>query len=120
MTGSDLLIEVLLLALATGAVVDVWFNGSIFAHHRARIEALENIFSELMGCSLCLNYQTAIWLTCGLWVLPMFVPGWAAIVLRGLLVALAVARLAWLINCVIFGPERGYDRGGGHEFEEDP
>ena len=67
--------------------MDVWLNGSIFAGHRAKIEAWRISLSELMGCSLCLNYQTAIWFTCGLWVLPMFVPGWAALVLRGLLVA---------------------------------
>ena len=118
MNSLALLIEVLLLALATGAAVDVWLNGSIFARHRAKIEALENTCSELMGCSLCLNYQTAVWLTCGLWVLPIFVPGWAALVLRGLLVAMAVARLAWLIDRMGFGPEHGYDRGK-HEFEED-
>ena len=117
--GPGLLIEVVLLALATGAAVDVWFNGSIFASHRARVETWENWLSELMGCSLCLNYQTAIWLTCGLWVLPLFVPGWFAVILRGLLVAMAVARLAWLIDRVCFGPERGYDRGS-HELEEDP
>jgi hypothetical protein len=118
MTGLDLLINVLLLALATGAVVDVWLNGSIFATWRARVETWENTFSELLGCSLCLNYQVPIWLTLGLWVLPAYVPALAAITLRTILIVLAVGRLAWLFNC--FGPERGYDRGSHELGSPDP
>lgn len=120
--GLDLLVTVLLLALATGAVVDVWLNGSIFASWRSRAEVWENMFSELLGCSLCLNYQAPIWLTLGLWALPMSVPGWAAIILRGVLIALAAGRLAWLLNDVYLGPEHGYDRGShdlGSDSEED-
>jgi hypothetical protein len=122
--GLELLITVAMLALATGAVVDVWLNGSIFATWRARVETWENVFSELFGCSLCLNYQAAIWLTLGLWALPMVIPGWAASVLRGVLVMLAVGRLAWLIDRACIVTEHGYDRGGpdlgSHDSEEDP
>jgi hypothetical protein len=110
MTGTDLLIDVILLALAAGAAVDVWLNGSIFAGWRARAEAWENTLSELLGCSFCLNYQAPIWLTLGLWALPMALKPWAALPLRVALVALAVGRLAWLIDSLL-GPERGYDRG---------
>jgi hypothetical protein len=109
MIGLDLLVDVLLLALAVGAVVDVWLNGSLFAGLRARIEIWDNKFSELLGCSLCLNYQAAIWLTLGLWALPMIVPSWAEIPLRVVLVILAVGRLAWLFQARL-GPESGYDR----------
>jgi hypothetical protein len=116
MNGFDLLIDVILLALATGAVVDVWLNGSIFAGWRARIETWENTFSELMGCSLCLNYQVPIWLTLGLWALPMGVPRWAGLILRILLVALAVGRMAWLLNAWL-GHEHGYDRGSQNREE---
>jgi hypothetical protein len=98
MNGPDLLIDVVLLALAAGAVVDVWLNGSIFAGWRARAEAWENAFSALLGCPLCLTYQAAIWLTLGLWALPLGVPRWAAVALRGVLIALAAGRLAWLIE----------------------
>jgi hypothetical protein len=116
--GFDLLVTVFLLALATGAVVDVWLNGSIFAGWRARAEVWENTLSELLGCSLCLNYQVPIWLTLGLWALPMGVPKWAAIILRGVLIALAVGRLAWLLNHMCLDPEHGYDRGS-QTIEED-
>jgi hypothetical protein len=114
MTGPDLLINVLLLALAAGAVVDVWLNGSIFATWRARAETWENTFSELLGCSLCLNYQVPIWLTLGFWVLPAYVPALVAVILRAVLIALAVGRLAWLLNYMCLGAEHGYDRGS-HE-----
>ena len=110
MSGLELLTGVLLVALATGAVVDVWFNGSIFAGPRAHAETWENTLSELLGCSLCLNYQVPIWLTLGLWALPMLVPGWAALALRSVLVTLAAGRLAWLVNTRL-GPEHNYDRG---------
>lgn len=116
--GFDLLVTVFLLALATGAVVDVWLNGSIFASWRARVETWENTLSELFGCSLCLNYQAAIWLTLGLWALPMGVPGWAAIILRTVLIVLAVGRLAWLIDRACIVTEHGYDRGS-QTIEED-
>jgi hypothetical protein len=116
MTGFDLLTDVFLLALATGAVVDVWLNGSIFAGWRARIETWENVFSELSGCSLCLNYQVPIWLTLGLWALPYYVP--RVLGLRVILIILAAGRLAWLFNAHLW-PGAAYDRGANDEPEED-
>jgi len=97
--------------------VDVWINGSIFAPWRARVETWENVFSELLGCSLCMTYQVAIWLTLGLWALPLAAPR-TAFALRIILVVLAVGRLAWLIDSMGLR-ERGYDRGS-HDLEEDP
>jgi hypothetical protein len=120
MNGPDLLIDVVLLALATGAVVDVWLNGSIFAGWRARVETWENTFSELLGCSLCLIYQVPFWLTLGLWALPMALRPWAAAGLRVILVALAAGRLAWLVHAWL-GPDYGHDRGSRvHDREENP
>jgi hypothetical protein len=117
MTWYDVLAGILTIALASGAIVDIWLNGSIFAALRARVEIYENAFSELMGCSLCLTYQAAIWLTLGLWLLPMFMPWWAALLLHNLLVVLAAGRLAWVINAWL-GPEHNYDRGGHDAGEE--
>jgi hypothetical protein len=110
MSCLNLTVDVLLLALAIGAVVDVWLNGSIFAGWRAYAEVWEGKLAELAGCPLCLNYQAAIWLTLGLVILPLALPWWAALVPRTLLIVLATGRLAWLIN-VRLGPEHGYDRG---------
>jgi hypothetical protein len=119
MTGLELLANVTLLALATGAVVDVWLNGSIFAGLRARIEARENTLSELLGCSLCLNDQAPIWLTLFLWVpIVAGAPRWATIILCAILVVLAAGRLAWLLNAHLW-QGAAYDRGAGDGQEED-
>jgi hypothetical protein len=125
MNSLDRLVDIVLLALATGAVVDVWFDGSIFAAWRARAEAWENAFSELLGCRLCLTYQAVAWLTLGLWALPQGVPRWLALGLQTLLVALAAGRLAWLIDRVGRGPEAGAPAilpagPGSPAHEEDP
>jgi hypothetical protein len=119
MTGLDLAADVLLLALAAGAIVDVWLNGSIFAGWRARVEAREGWLSELLGCSLCLNYQAALWLTLLFWV-PVVAgaPHRAAVVLRTALVVLAAGRLAWLLNAHLW-QGAAYDRGGRDERAEE-
>ena len=59
------LIEVLLLALATGGVVDVWLIAAL-RQPSGQGRVLEGMLSELMGCGLCLNYQIAIWSTLSL------------------------------------------------------
>jgi hypothetical protein len=115
MSGPDLLIDVVLIALAAGALVDIWLNGSMFAGWRARFEVWENALSELLGCGLCLNYQAPIWLTLGLWVPTMLgAVHWAAVLLRAILVMLAAGRLAWLVHAWL-GPDYGYDRGSRHD-----
>jgi hypothetical protein len=119
MTGLDLIAGVLLLALAAGAIVDVWLNGSIFAGWRARIEAREGRLSELLGCSLCLNYQVAGWLTLLFWV-PVVTgaPHWVKVALLAVLVVLAAGRLAWILNAHLW-QGAAYDRGGHDERAEE-
>jgi hypothetical protein len=115
MSGPDLLIEVVLIALAAGALVDIWLNGPVFAGWRARVETWEDALSELLGCSLCLNYQAPIWLTLILWVpTALGVVYWVAVPLRAVLVMLAAGRLAWLVHAWL-GPDYGYDREDRHD-----
>jgi hypothetical protein len=118
MRGVLLLVDLVLVALATGAVVDVWLNGSIFATARARVETWDNILSELLGCSFCLNYQVPLWLVAFLWM-PTFLAHWVvALTCRGVLLWLATGRLAWLINHAVLGPQHGYDRSHTRVFDE--
>jgi hypothetical protein len=71
-----------LCALASKAVLDVWFKGSIFSWHRAWAELLRDeakwkvsrLFGELMTCRFCFSYHTSLWLS--LFCLPV-VPWWA-------------------------------------------
>jgi hypothetical protein len=115
MTGVDLLTAVVVLALAAGALVDIWLNGPVFAGWRARVEAWENTLSELLGCSLCLNYQVPIWLTLVLWApTALGVKHWVAVGLGAVLIMLAAGRLAWIVHAWL-GPAYGYDREGPHD-----
>jgi hypothetical protein len=119
MRGVPLLVDLVLVALATGAVVDVWLNGSIFATARARVETRDNILSELLGCSFCLNYQVPLWLVVLLW-LPVVVAPWPVnLICRAWLLWLAAGRLAWLINHAVLGSRHGYDRSHTRIFDEE-
>jgi hypothetical protein len=108
MTGIPLLVDLTLLALACGATVDLWLNGSIFASWRARVEARGGWLGELLGCSFCLNYHVPLWTTWLLW-LPATLLSWPwYLVPRAILIWLAAGRLAWLINHAM--GNKGYDR----------
>lgn len=58
-------------ALATGAVLDVWNKGSIFATQRARLQATQDVTDpetwkgralELAACPFCQSYHVPFWL----------------------------------------------------------
>jgi len=87
-------------ALAAGAAVDLWRNGSLFAPLRARAESatLPGPLRELLGCDYCLTFQAALWL-CLLFALPAATasPGWAA-ALGVVPQFLAAGRLARLLD----------------------
>jgi hypothetical protein len=73
-----------LCVLASKAVLDVWFKGSIFAWYRAWAELLRDAgewwlsqkFGELMTCRFCFSYHSSLWLS--LFCLPVL-PWWALV-----------------------------------------
>jgi len=76
--------------LASKAVLDVWFNGSIFSWHRAWAELLRDegawkvsrLLGELLTCRFCLSYHTSLWFTlCCIPILPWWAlaPWWFAV-----------------------------------------
>jgi hypothetical protein len=80
----------LLCVLGSKAVLDVWFNGSIFSWHRAWAELLRDEgewwlsrkFGELLTCRFCFSYHSSLWLS--LFCLPILnwwviVPWWLAV-----------------------------------------
>lgn len=86
-------------ALAVGAAVDLWRNGSLFAPLRARAESapLPGPLRELLGCDYCLTFQAALWLVL-LCKLPASAsPAWAAC-FEAAPTFLAAGRLARLID----------------------
>jgi len=58
-----------LMTLASAAILEAWFKGSIFALRRAKFEESDGRFAELMTCPFCLSYH-APWLAALLLWLP--------------------------------------------------
>lgn len=65
------MLDLLAVTLATGAIIDVWHNGSIFAERRAYVQALNDVakhgsvrwfFTELLLCPFCKSYHIPIYL----------------------------------------------------------
>lgn len=66
--------DIVALALATIAVMNVWFKGSIFTNWRGYYEAKGGRLGELLGCPLCLSVHVAFILA-GTTILPaLFLP----------------------------------------------
>ncbi len=97
-------LQFIALILATGAIIDVWKNGEIFAGRRAAIEARQaaadpearqQLLWELLTCPYCQSYHVPFWLTTGLGVLWYFnldLLGWGAVFM------LAVTRASNLLE----------------------
>lgn len=112
-TAEHLFWLAVVLPLATGAVVDVWRNGSILAGWRAIVEtraaAFEggyrnawNFLAALLDCAFCLSYHAPAWL-----ILAQYLPslllssqGWHLLGRVWLLpsYSLAATRVSWLVN----------------------
>lgn len=102
---------------ATLAIVDIWFNGSIFAEARQAVQQwpalptpsrVRSLTAELLGCPLCLNTQVASWVT--IWLTAAhFAPPALATLLRMPIYAFAAAGAAWALN--ERRPGGGYGRG---------
>lgn len=65
------MLDLLAVVLATGAVIEVWHKGSLFASLRARVEALQDVTDpesfkgrllELVMCPFCKSYHVPFWL----------------------------------------------------------
>lgn len=102
------LIDLAAVALAIGAVVDVWMNGDIFSGARSRFESWQeppeswnpfitnfkyrvlNFLAAGWLCAYCLSYQVGLLILLGWW---LAYPATQVIVY-----VLAAVRLSWLLN----------------------
>jgi hypothetical protein len=93
-----MLLDFVAVILATGAIIDVWHKGSIFASKRAYIQAVQDNtdpdtikgkWLELLTCAYCESYHVPVYLFAILLaadyfsatlatVVRVFVYGWAA------------------------------------------
>lgn len=64
-------LNLLVVALATGAIIDAWRTGSIFATWRAIVQAKQDVaksgtftawWTELLNCSFCQSYHIPFYL----------------------------------------------------------
>jgi len=111
------LLDLCAAVFAAGAIIDVWFNGSIFATQRAIVQAKQDVaapgtfrawWTELLMCPFCLSYHIPFYLLV-LVLSGMYLGGTFNLLTHLLLYSLAVTRLSNLVNAVL--PEKTqYDR----------
>lgn len=66
----DVFLAVVVVALASKAALDAWFEGSVFATARAHTEVWKysdrkgvSLIGDLMTCRFCLGYHVCFWLS---------------------------------------------------------
>lgn len=101
MSESFTWLELVLIVLAVGQIVDTWLRGSIFAVFRALIEVYEGQrWAELVMCFYCLSHHVPYILM----ILLLVMPGKFGFVLWFLVTSLAVTRATLIINGLL--PEK--------------
>jgi hypothetical protein len=110
-------LDFIAVALATGAIIDVWHNGSIFATARAYVQAFNDLapygsfkylWTELLICPFCKSYHIPIYLFLSLLAVDYF-GGMLAALVRVVVFGLAATRLSNLIDGLLPSRMR-YDR----------
>ena len=111
---SQILLDIVSIALAISQVCDTWFNGTIFAARRAYLEAWQGsdnlgwgvriklFFADLLLCPLCLSHHVMFVLVAACW-LPTFITTWGVLTMLPVY-GLAALRLSFIINDTL--PER--------------
>jgi len=91
----DKLVNLIAVILATGAIIEVWHKGSIFATLRATAQTYQDdakygsftwLWTELLACPFCKSYHIPVYL----YIILMIADGYPGVV-------------AGLIRAVIFG-----------------
>lgn len=110
-------LDFLAVIFATGAIIDVWHNGSIFATARAIVQAKQDVakdgsftalWTELFTCPFCKSYHIPIYLYAALLIADVFA-GIVPSVVRVPLYGLAATRISNLIDGFL-PKEMKYDR----------
>lgn len=112
LTGLDFIAVI----LATGAIIEVWHKGSIFATARAYVQAwndaapfgsFKSLWTELLLCPFCKSYHVPVYLLVALF-LGSFFGGIANGVIRVIVYGLAATRASNLIDAYLPAGKR-YD-----------
>lgn len=110
--------------LATGAIVDVWFNSELFAGPRAAVEAYNEMpdgppfWARLFSCPYCMSFHIALVCVGSIVGINTFVPAPWVEVAKALFYVLATARGAFVVHALL--PQQwGYRRLLTWEEEDD-
>lgn len=101
MTWSEALYLIVVYGLASGAVVDAWNNGSIFAPLRAYAECMAGkrpLSAELAACPFCQSYHAPFWLLLVFWLPSRCLAGPAADLIQLVPLSLAATRASLILN----------------------
>ena len=115
----DSLITLVAVILATGAIIEVWHKGSVFATWRAIVQAkqdgaelgsAQSLWTELLLCPFCKSYHLPIYLYAFLTICN-YSGGAIATVAHILIFGLAATRASNLIEALLpkeskYEPER--------------
>ena len=102
----DRLVDLIAITLATGAIIEVWHKGSIFATARAYSQAINDVaahgsfralWTELLNCPFCKSYHIPLYLFLVLFLADYF-GGIASIGVRAIVFGLAATRASNLID----------------------
>jgi hypothetical protein len=100
------LLDLCAVALATGAIIEVWHKGSLFALARAHVQAkndsakygsFRSLWTELLLCPFCKSYHIPVYLYATILAGNWF-GGIVSVVPRMLVYSLAATRLSNLID----------------------
>jgi hypothetical protein len=114
---SHILQDFVAVVLATGAIIDVWHNGSIFAMWRAYVQAkndaarhgsITGLWTELLICPFCKSYHIPIYLYAIL-LSADWIGSIVAVIARLIVYGLAATRLSNIIDGLLPARMR-YDR----------
>ena len=99
-------IDLIAVALATGAIIEVWHKGSVFALTRAYVQAkndsakhgsFRGLWTELLLCPFCKSYHIPFYLYAAM-LSGDWLGGIVAVLPRMLVYSLAATRLSNLID----------------------
>ena len=111
------LLDFIAIIFATGAIIDVWHNGSIFATARAIVQAKQDVakngsflllWTELLTCPFCKSYHIPIYLYVAL-LSADWIGGIVAVGVRVVIYGLAATRISNIVDGLL-PKEMRYDR----------
>lgn len=97
------LIDLLALAFATKACLDVWLDeDSILAEWRAITQTWNSWFwRTLFNCRFCLSYHTPVWLILVFYATSLFLPHPWSVVAKLPIYSLATTGIVWVIDWAV-------------------